>query len=285
MMLLPQFKQAYQEIVRQYQNKPQPHVFLPEHSQLLHTLLASIWQQYAHNFPQLTLLATGGFGRGELYPYSDLDLAIVSPNKLTVKEEEIASAFIQKLWDYHLHPAPKIGSMQQLLASAKEDITADTAFLESSFIAGDINIAQTFTQQLFNQRDIVSFFENKILEQEQRHRKFRSTSSLLEPNIKSCIGGLRDIHTLLWLAKALGMPGRPEALVTENILTADEARLLLHSHNQLARLRIDLHLTTKREEDHFIFDYQTSIAEIWGFKDKSKKNKSEQIMQVLFRAL
>ena len=284
-MQLAKFEQAYQDIVNQYQNKPQPHIFLAAHTALLKNLLANLWQQYTHNYPHLALLATGGFGRAELYPYSDLDLVIISPDILTTEEEEITSAFIQKLWDYHLHPAPKIGSIQQLLISAKEDITADTAFLESSFIAGDLNTAQNFTQKLFNQRDTVSFFENKILEQEQRHRKFRSTNSLLEPNIKSSIGGLRDIHTLLWLAKAQGMPGNPEALVTENILTSDEARLLVHSHKQLARLRIDLHLITKREEDHFIFDYQTTIAEIWGFKGNNKKNKSERIMQVLFRAL
>ncbi len=283
-MRLTEFEQAYQEIVSQYQSKPQPHIFLPAHTQLLKNLLATLWQQQTNEYPQLTLLATGGFGRQELYPYSDLDLAIISPNTLTEREEQIASGFIQLLWDYHLHPAPKIGSIKELLASARADITTDTALLENSFIAGDINVAHRFTQQLYNQRDVISFFENKILEQEQRHRKFRSTSSLLEPNIKNSLGGLRDIHTLLWLAKAQGMPGTPETLVTENILTSDEARLLLHSHNQLARLRIDLHLITKREEDHFVFDYQTPIAEIWGFKDKSKKNKSEQIMQVLFRA-
>ncbi len=281
------YKNNFNQLVAHYRRKPHPHTFLREHTLQVKKLLAQLWQPYALIYPHFTVLATGGFGRAELYPYSDIDLAIISPDELTPAEEEAIARFLQTLWDIPLHPAARTGSKQQLLDAAKEDITADTAFLESSYIAGDYYLAAHFIEKLFNQRDVLTFCEAKILEQKQRHTKGRSTTSSLEPNIKTCPGGLRDIHTLMWLAKAQGLPVHTEGQMEEkilSILSKDEARLLLHSHKQLARLRIDLHLIAKREEDFFAFDRQTKIARIWGFKDNAKKNQSEQIMQVLFRA-
>lgn len=278
------YQDHFNQLIEQYTKKPQPHVFLQAHTVLIKKLLASLWQEHLNQYPHLALLATGGFGRNELYPYSDIDLAIISPLLLTKEEETAISTFIRILWDYKLCPAPKSGSKEQLLKSAQDDITADTAFLESVHISGNRQLSNEFLIELHNQRDNVAFCEAKILEQEQRHIKERTSLSSLEPNIKTCPGGLRDIHTLIWLAKAQGIPITQEALVTEKVLTKDEVRLLFHSHKQLARLRIDLHLLTKREEDFFVFDMQTQIAGKWGFKDTAKKIKSEQIMQVFFRA-
>ena len=280
------FKSRYENIISSYRKNAHAYVFLREHTELVHSFIANIWNtQYQASCPELTVLATGGFGRAELYPHSDIDLLIIGPETLSETEEQCCAEFIQTLWDYHFSPAPKIGSLQQILCSAREDITADTAFLENNFIAGNQTLSQLFVSRLFNQRDVLAFCEGKILEQQQRYQKERNKDSMLEPNIKTCPGGLRDLHTLVWLAKAQGLSANIHDLVIHNLVTKDEARLLFHSHKQLARMRIDLHLETRRKEDCFIFDLQTRIAQIWGFQDKSKKIRSEQIMQVLYRAL
>ncbi|WP_434778140.1 [protein-PII] uridylyltransferase [Neisseria sp. Ec49-e6-T10] len=278
------YQNQFAILVQQYRQKPHPHQFLKQHTDLVKDVLTQIWQLYVGAFPHLTLIATGGFGRAELYPYSDLDLAIISLHELTADEEQAASTFIQALWDMRFSPAPKIGSCTQLLESAQNDLEADTAFLESSFITGNRSLFHVFLEQLAYQRNVVAFCEGKILEQEQRHFKQQSSGTQLEPNIKTCPGGLRDIHTIIWIAKAQGLSIDLDNLVSRKILTKDEARLLLHSHKQLARLRIDLHLETSRAEEHFIFDLQTQIATIWGFKNEPKRLGCEQLMQAFFRA-
>lgn len=271
------------QIFTAYAQKRQPHIFFVAHTKLVRQTLSALWQQHFPDSP-FALLALGGFGRGELYPYSDIDLAIVSTDTLNTTQNAQISKFIQTLWDYGLQPAAQIGSRQELLQVAHDDLSADTAFLEGNFICGDNRLAQSLLTGLNSQRDVIQFTDAKILEQEQRHLKTQASGSLLEPNIKTCPGGLRDVHTLIWLARAQGLNPNFNNLVKQRVLTEGEARLLLYSHKQLAKLRIDLHLAAKRAQEFFIFDLQTYIATQWALQDDEKQIKSEKLMQQLFHA-
>lgn len=271
------------QIVADYLHCRQASMFFKRYGAELDRCLGILWQESFVN-RSMCLLATGGYGRQEMYPHSDLDLAIVCANELSPQDEQDIARFVQILWDIGLAPAAKIGSTAQLLQAAQEDLTSDTAFLEARFVCGNHKLAHEFVAGLSLQRDVAGFVEGKLLEQSQRHYKARGAASQLEPNIKTCPGGLRDLHTMLWLAKAQGLRPHFPTLVHEGILTRAEAGLLMHSHKQLARMRIELHLVAGREEDRLIFDLQRQVAERLGYQDNESSIKSEQLMKQMYRA-
>lgn len=290
-MMLPDFAQApiqtFQQqkakLVAHYERTQQPLVFLQAHTKSLEQLLWGLWQPLFKYTP-LALLAIGGFGRAETYPHSDLDLAIVGSAPLNETEQALVSQFVQLLWDIGLMPAIKVGSIEQLAQSAEEDLTSDTAFLEGRFLCGQKPIAEALLTLITHQRDVVNFIESKLLEQEQRHLSAQASGSLLEPNIKTAPGGLRDLHVILWLAKAQGLKPHFSSLVHSKLLSWTEARLLTFAHKQLAKIRIQLHLSAGRPEERIIFDLQTKIAEAMGYKDDEQQIKSEKLMKQFFRA-
>ena len=275
--------QRKSQIVAEYLHCRQASMFFKRYGAELDRCLGILWQESFVN-RSMCLLATGGYGRQEMYPHSDLDLAIVCANELSPQDEQDIASFVQILWDIGLAPAAKIGSTVQLLQAAQEDLTSDTAFLEARFVCGNHKLAHEFVAGLSLQRDVAGFVEGKLLEQSQRHYKARGAASQLEPNIKTCPGGLRDLHTMLWLAKAQGLRPHFPTLVHEGILTRAEAGLLMHSHKQLARMRIELHLVAGREEDRLIFDLQRQVAERLGYQDNESSIKSEQLMKQMYRA-
>ena len=275
--------QHKQQIVADYVNSRQASMFFKRYGKELDRCLGILWQEMFVN-RRMCLLAIGGYGRQEMYPHSDLDLAIVCAESLIHEDEHDIARFVQILWDIGLAPAAKIGSTEQLLQAARDDLTSDTAFLEARFVCGNHKLAHEFVADLNLQRDVAGFVEGKLLEQSQRHYKARGAASQLEPNIKTCPGGLRDLHTMLWLAKAQGLRPHFPTLVHEGILTRAEAGLLMHSHKQLARMRIELHLVAGREEDRLIFDLQRQVAERLGYQDSESSIKSEQLMKQMYRA-
>ena len=272
-----------QQAIESYRAKRLPNVFFERYGAAIETALGALWQEI-FNGARMCLLAIGGFGRGEMYPHSDLDLAIVSPDALDEAEQEKVAFFVQTLWDMQFAPAIKVGSIAELCQSAQEDITADTAFLEARFVCGSHIVADRMLQALSLQRDTASFIEAKLVEMQQRHAKAQGSGAVLEPNVKTCPGGLRDIHTMLWLAKAQGLQADVHTLIGQGIITRAEAGMLMNSHKQLAKIRIDLHLTAGREEDRLIFDLQTQVAENMDLCDDKQYIKSEKLMRTLYRA-
>ena len=274
---------AQQHAIAAYTLKRQPQAFFNHYRQALDTLLSQLWQHlFAHQ--PLCLLAIGGYGRNEIYPYSDLDLALVSAQPLTLAQQDSIAQFIQILWDIQLAPAVKVGSIAELCDSARNDLTADTALLEARILCGETLIGEQLLQALDHQRSPAAFIEGKLIEMQQRHDKQQGSGAVLEPNVKTCAGGLRDIHTMMWLAKAQGIAANINALTRQRILTRLEAGILINSHKQLARIRIELHLAAKREEDRLVFDLQSQIASQLGFQDDHKRRKSEKLMHTLYRA-
>ena len=254
-------------------------------------LLIALWQQHFSSCPHLCLLATGGYGRGELYPHSDLDLTILSPNELAEREQAAIVRFIQTLWDGKLAPAPQSGSLKQILQDAQDNLTTSTALLEARPLCGNIALAQQAIHTAQQQREIVPFIESKLLEMQQRHAK--QPSQTLEPHIKNGIGGLRDLHVINWLARVQNLNLAAPAAARSAIITPAEAKLLRHSHRTLAQLRIAMHLAAQREEDRLIFNLQHTLAQQNPFSSclnpvnnhpqSSLKTNIEHLMHAYYR--
>lgn len=268
-------------IMTQYLSDRRPLKYFRAHAAAVEKVLCQLWMHHFGSNSPLALLAIGGFGRNELYPYSDLDMAIVAPHELTDNEQNTICQFIQMLWDMQLSPAVKSGSLKQLCQSAKDDLTTDTAFLEARPIAGDVHFAEYAITQLNAQRDTVAFIEGKLLEMQQRHAK--QPALMLEPNIKNGAGGLRDIHTMMWLAKVQNLRTDFRDLQQKNIITPIELGMLRSSHRTLARLRIELHLASGREEDRLVFDLQNTVAANLQYSNHAQQGM-ERLMHQFYRA-
>lgn len=273
-----------QDLAERYCKEQNVHSFFSGSLKLRHHIILKLAQSL-FSPQEISLLATGGFGRGEVYPFSDTDIAIILPDDCSGSLNNRAEEFIQALWDIGLRPAPKIGTIEELLHSAHNDLTGDTALMESRFLFGEPNAHHKLQKQLILQRDIVAYIDGKLSELEQRHAKSQGSGSLLEPNVKTCPGGLRDIHTMIWLAKVQDLPFDFASLVGRKILTRAEALLLVKSHQTLANMRILLHLSAQKSEDKLLFDWQNKIAQTLDLTDDSFSLKSEKLMKSFYRAV
>ncbi|MBQ9259702.1 MAG: [Neisseriaceae bacterium] len=273
-----------QDLAVHYRTHQNVHSFFSGSLKLRDGVIKQLSQNIFHH-NEITILATGGFGRGEIYPFSDTDIALILPDNVSGSLKEQAAEFVQALWDIGLSPAPKIGTLDELLHAAQHDLTGDTALMECRWLFGNQNTMQKLQKQLMLQRDIVGFIDGKLSELEQRHAKSQGSGSLLEPNVKTCPGGLRDIHTMIWLAKVQGLPFDFASLVGRKILTRAEALLLVKSHQTLAKMRIELHWAAQKSEDKLLFDWQNKIAQTLDLKDDSFSLKSEKLMKAFYRAV
>ena len=283
-LLAHNFLQGKQAMAMQYRTHRHLHDFFSGSLKLRDDTITTLAQQiFASN--EVTIGAIGGYGRGEVYPCSDSDIAIILPDNYSGRLKSSAEELIQILWDIGFIPAPQIGTVDELLLSAKQDLTSDTALMEFRFLFGNKNTTQKLQNQLILQRDIVAYIDGKLSELEQRHAKSQGSGSLLEPNVKTCPGGLRDIHTMIWLAKVQGLPFDFASLVGRKILTRAEALLLVKSHQTLASMRIELHLAAQKSEDKLLFDWQNKIAQTLDLTDDSFSLKSEKLMKSFYRAV
>ncbi|QRN41224.1 MAG: [protein-PII] uridylyltransferase [Neisseriaceae bacterium] len=284
--IIKEFKQKQQTIYLNFKEHDNAYQFFTEHSKITTHLLKTIW--YLHpcdNEDNLCLLATGGFGRRELYPYSDIDLAIITRTKPDSKQESFISEFISTLWDVGLSPSITVGTVEELFHDAKNETTKETSFLETEYILGNSQLLEKLLSELDNQRNIVDFIEAKLSELNTRHNQFKGAAKQLEPDVKNTPGGLRDIHTLLWIAKAQGLQTNINELTKNNIISKDEANLIINSHQNLSRIRIHLHMLANKNENCLFFNYHNDIAQLMhcNFPENIPKN-GEQIMQIFYRS-
>jgi [protein-PII] uridylyltransferase len=273
------------------------HLF-KQHCKLIDHLLVNIWEQ-ADIDKRCCLIAVGGYGRGELYPYSDIDLLILIPEpgvQLTNSINSKLEALVGLLWDIGLNVGHSVRSLSECISEANKDITVQTNLMESRLITGEASFYQEFLDEI-NQTfsssvAIASFFAAKLKEQNNRHAKFNDTAYNLEPNIKESPGGLRDIHMILWIARSLNMASaRPTAinniwslLSKQNIISALEARQIQQHRRNLQLIRIRLHFISKRREDRLLFDFQNELADSLGYINTTHKRASEQLMQSYYRS-
>ena len=226
-----------------------------------------------------TLAAVGGYGRGELYPYSDVDILILLPGPADPATEASVSALLTAMWDLGLEPGHSVRTIEQCLEEAAADITVETALLEARFLAGSRSLMRRFTQRMHEQMDPRQFVRTKKLEMRQRHTRYENTPYSLEPNCKESPGGLRDLQVILWMARAAGFGPTWKQIAEAGLLTPDEARYLRRAELALKRLRIELHLHAGRREDRLLFDHQPALAARYRIVASGTRRPSELLMQ------
>ncbi|MDD4965194.1 MAG: [protein-PII] uridylyltransferase [Gallionella sp.] len=250
---------------------------LRSHSNLVDQYLRQIWQQLA--MPQsLALIAVGGYGRGELYPKSDIDLLIL----LDDDPDEVLQSQLQQLigvlWDIGMEVGHSIRTIAQCI-SESSDITVQTNLLEGRLLAGNAKLFKALNQSIQRNLDPCAFFTAKLQEQQQRHARFAEADFNLEPNLKESPGGLRDLQTITWISRAAGLGTRWKDLAQQGLMTFSEARLLNRHDSLLQMLRIRLHYLAKRREDRLLFDFQTQLAEQMDIVASDNRRASEHLMQ------
>ena len=244
--------------------------------------LTQLWNACALDKTDIALIAVGGYGRGELFPSSDVDLLILLGQPNNDSDAQV-SAFVSSLWDLGLKIGHSVRSIDECLALAVDDITVMTTLLETRLLVGPSAVYDKLLSEL-DERDIWksgAFFTAKLEEQTQRHEKYGLTGYSLEPNVKSSPGGLRDIQVIGWIARR-HFGSALERLPTGEFLTEQELDLLMSGQDYLSRVRFALHHLTGRDEDRLLFEHQQALARLWGFEDGGKL-AVEQFMQAYFR--
>lgn len=260
--------------------------FLTKISDTTDQTLIRLWQ--AKKLPEeITLVAVGGYGRAELFPYSDVDVLVLLPDNLILGENHATrqsiEGFIRRSWDLGLHIGSSVRTVQECLEESAKDITVQTALLESRLITGSPELYVQFVKRYFEQMDSTKFIQGKLSEMRRRHRKYGNTPYALEPNCKESPGGLRDLHVILWITKASGLGNNWAELKENHLLTELEKRQLKHSEAWLKLVRAHLHLETKRHEDRLIFDVQEKIASLLNYQATESRRASEVFMRRYYR--
>lgn len=256
------------------------------HCRLVDALLRDVWIQ-AGLPPEFALIAVGGYGRGELFPQSDVDILILLPNTSSATQHALES-LVGLLWDIGLAIGHSVRTLQECLDEADRDITIQTNLLEARRLAGSRSLYHAFTSAVREHLNPEAFFLAKLREQSQRHRRFNDTSYNLEPNIKESPGGLRDLHMIAWAAQALGYAPAWQRLCKAGILNPSEARQIRHHAKLLNNLRVRLHYLANRREDRLLFDHQDTLARqmipAQKLEKKQRKRPSEQLMQQFYQS-
>jgi [protein-PII] uridylyltransferase len=241
-------------------------------STLADRTLRTLWQHAGFSAP-FALVAVGGFGRAELFPSSDVDVLVLLPDDQSPDHDTQLKAriegFIGNCWDAGLEIGSSVRTVSECLNESANDVTVQTSLLEARLITGSAELFGTFENQFFAALDPHAFFVAKTLELRQRHNKFDDTPYSLEPNCKESPGGLRDLQSILWVAKAAGFGADWDALAKNGLATAFEVKQIKHNEALLRLIRARLHLISQRREDRLVFDLQTAVAESFGYASES----------------
>lgn len=247
-------------------------VVLRKLSTLAGRLLQTLWQR-AQLPADLALVAVGGFGRDELFPYSDVDVLLLLPEGCTPEAgcdlRTRLESFIGSCWDAGLEIGSSVRTVTECLAEAALDVTVQTSLLEARLVCGNPALFAQFQQQYSAQMDPQAFLVAKTLEMRQRHTKYENTPYALEPNCKESPGGLRDLQMILWVARAAGLGRNWKELAASGLATAFEVRQIERNEALLCLVRARLHAIAGRREDRLVFDLQTAVAESFGYRSQA----------------
>jgi [protein-PII] uridylyltransferase len=234
---------------------------------------------------RLTLIAVGGYGRGEMAPHSDIDIGFLTPFKTTAWSEQVVESMLYTLWDLKLKVGHSSRSLDEMIRLAKSDLSIRTSLLESRFVWGDRALYEEasarFAAEVMRGGER-QFIADKLAERDARHVRMGDSRYVVEPNVKEGKGGLRDLHTLFWIGKWLHKVDEVAGLVDAGLLTKAEMRQFARAENFLLAVRGHLHIITGRAEDRLTFDVQTEIAARMRFADRPGKSAVERFMQLYF---
>ena len=251
-------------------------------------ILQQAWTQFEWSEEaDIALVAVGGYGRGELHPYSDIDLLILLEHADHEVFRDSIERFLTLLWDIGLDVGQSVRSVEECAQEAQADLTVITNLMECRTIAGPERLRKRMLEVTAPERMWPSkaFFLAKRDEQRARHHKYNDTEYNLEPNVKGSPGGLRDIQTILWVARRQYGTLNLQALAGQGFLLENESDLLAASQEFLWKVRYALHMLAGRSEDRLLFDYQRRIAELLGYQDSDAKLAIEALMQKYYRVV
>ena len=249
-------------------------------SKLTDQLLSHLWHDCGLG-NAATLVAVGGYGRGALFPYSDIDILILLPAdaKLAESLSKSIEQFVARCWDTGLEIGSSVRTVSECISEAEQDITVRTSLLEARFISGQKKLFKEFASAYEAAMDPKTFFQAKLAEQIQRHYKYQNTPYSLEPNCKESPGGLRDLQVISWVSKAALLGNTFKDLNEAGLVTHRELTELNRNQRFLETLRANLHLLAGRRQDVIAFDLQASLAKAMGIETDSSRQASEAIMR------
>jgi [protein-PII] uridylyltransferase len=259
---------------------------ISDQSWFVDQLLITAWHQFDwKDADDISLIAVGGYGRGELHPYSDIDIQILLAKNNKKKYQKDIEQFLTFLWDINLEIGQSVRSIKENQQEAARDITIATSLIESRTLAGNSELLETVMLQIERKKiwKTKEFFEAKKSEQFQRHDKHEDVESALEPNLKEAPGGLRDIQNIGWISKRHFGASDFHDLVEREFLEPGEYKDLIRGRNFLWKVRYGLHMISDRREDRLLFEHQRSLAEIFGYEDDAKSLGIEKLMKQYYR--
>ena len=261
---------------KSYRVRPQPDRNLRRHAAAVDQAVGRIASDIGLS-ENIAIVAVGGYGRGFLFPASDVDLLVLLPDGSP--PDSRVEAFVSLLWDVGLEPGISVRTLSECVEEAAKDVTVDTGLLEMRGLWGDQTLVAELRLTLKKSRSVSAFFAAKIAEQKRRHARHNDVALNLEPNIKESPGGLRDLQTVLWLAKAADLGDDWHALQTEGLISPYELKMISRHRRVLIDIRIRLHYLAHRREDRLVFDYQTGLAKELKLEGSRTKLPSEVLMR------
>ncbi len=260
---------------------------LADRARLARLALRSLWFACVGSDSPYGLIATGGFGRGELYPHSDIDLLVLTPHPAPEVLPERIQGFLAAVWDLRYRVGHSVRSTPQLLEDAKADVILATSLMESRLITGDRQRWRELSPLLSKGAGWTpeAYLQAKLSEQSERHARYQDTTFNLEPQIKEGPGGLRDSQSTLWIARVCAGAGSFAEMERQGLLHRDERSKWAQAVDHLRCVRYALHLLAERGEDRLLFDYQPRLANLFGHAPTPGSNASiEEFMREYFRA-
>ena len=275
------FDSERQRIAAAWEETRQPTQYLKSHSLALDKAVTMMIGRSGLPADRLAVAAVGGYGRAELYPYSDIDVLVLLSEEAGSDEalRGQVAAFVTALWELGLTVGASVRTESEFLSEAAKDVSVATTYLESRLIWGNAELYTRAREAFEKDLDAGRFFRDKMLELARRHQKFADSPYSLEPNIKESPGGLRDLQVFLWCAQAAGFAQSIPDMKTAGLITEREMHTLIQCSEHLAAIRITLHLMTRRHEDRLLFDVQEDLAAKFGYTATLQLRRSEAFMK------
>ncbi len=295
-ILSPAYRAGFDHIGQLYRASPQAtrevtrsYTYLTDSLVLEILRVATLYlhpPKHANDDCTLSLLAVGGYGRGEMAPFSDIDLLFLIRPKGNARAKAVVEAMLYIFWDLRLKIGHATRTITECIKLGKEDYTIRTALLETRFLDGDAELAKMLAQKLWS--DLFKgtgpeFVEAKLQERAERHKRQGGQRYMVEPNVKEGKGGLRDLQSLFWIAKYLHRAEQPQELVQLGMFTQAEFDIFAAAETFLWTTRCHLHLIVGRVQEHLTFDTQVGVATALGYRDKGGRRAVEHFMQDYFR--
>ncbi|MCL2760961.1 MAG: [protein-PII] uridylyltransferase [Desulfuromonadales bacterium] len=267
-------------------------VVVKELAAMTDTLILKLYSIVADNYSQsqnikqkIALVAVGGYGRGELNPFSDIDLMFLHTGKRVEFVEDIAKKILYFLWDMKMEVGYSVRTIKESIQMSKQDITILTSLLERRFLTGDVSLYKGFSKWFSSyilSKGTDGYIQQKLAEMDKRRKKFGSSVYILEPNIKESEGGLRDLQTAFWVAQRKFKVTEFRELVIKGVLTEEELKAFDEAKSWLWRIRNELHYISGKKNDQLTFDAQIQLADFCGFKNSGRLLAVEEFMRFYY---